>query len=218
MDTVEQVRITVLVDNHVDMLLTPSEGIQRFGLLEHFAPPHGTPICTENGIAYWIELRQDGRRHHVLFDSGLTEMVLLHNLRALGRSTDQLDIAVLSHGHPDHFGGLLGVLGSRREPLPSRSTPTRSCPSTSWTRGARSSCASTGARPGPPGARGSADRRLAGVRCRSGPGAIATGQIERTCPSSRRYRSGTAVRPASSWSATEGSWTTTPRSTTRRWW
>ena len=118
MEAVEHVRITVLVDNHVDMLLTPSEGIQRFGLLDHFTPPHGEPVCTENGIAYWIELRTRERRHHVLFDSGLTEMVIAHNLRALGRSPDQLEHAVISHGHPDHFGGLLGILRSRRSPLP----------------------------------------------------------------------------------------------------
>ncbi len=182
MDTVEQVRITVLVDNHVDMLLTPSEGIQRFGLLEHFAPPHGTPICTENGIAYWIELRQDGRRHHVLFDSGLTEMVLLHNLRALGRSTDQLDIAVLSHGHPDHFGGLLGVLGSRREPLPIAIHPDAFLPK--YFMDARGEIVMRINR--------GLDRDLlerAGARIVDsrapvplGPGAIATGQIERDVP------------------------------------
>ena len=118
MDTVEHVRITVLVDNHVDMLLTPTEGVRRFGLLDHFAPPHGIPVCTENGISYWIELRQGDRRHHLLFDTGLTEMVITHNLQALGRSADQLEHAVISHGHPDHFGGLLGILRARRTSLP----------------------------------------------------------------------------------------------------
>jgi len=123
MEAVEHLRITVLVDNHVDMLLTPSEGIQRFGLLDHFTPPHGEPVCTENGIAYWIELRTRERRHHVLFDSGLTEMVIAHNLRALGRSPEQLEHAVISHGHPDHFGGIFHLLDMVDAPLPVATHP-----------------------------------------------------------------------------------------------
>jgi 7,8-dihydropterin-6-yl-methyl-4-(beta-D-ribofuranosyl)aminobenzene 5'-phosphate synthase len=117
-EPIEMVRITVVVDNHVDALLTEREDIKRFTMLNHFVPPHGDPICTENGISYWIELHRDGRRHHVLFDTSLTAHVLLHNLRALGRSVDQLDHAVISHGHPDHFGGLIGLLEERQRPLP----------------------------------------------------------------------------------------------------
>jgi 7,8-dihydropterin-6-yl-methyl-4-(beta-D-ribofuranosyl)aminobenzene 5'-phosphate synthase len=117
-EPVESARITVVVDNHVDALLPASETVRRFGLLQHFIPPHGEPICTENGISYWIELRRDERRYHLLFDTGLTPRVILHNFHALGLSADQLDHAVISHGHPDHFGGLLGVLRARRRPLP----------------------------------------------------------------------------------------------------
>jgi len=117
-DAVDRVRITVVVDNHVDALVTERDGVKRFTMLNHFVPPHGEPICTENGISYWIELHRAGRHHHVLFDTSLTAHVLLHNLRALGRSVDQIDYAVISHGHPDHFGGLLGVLRERHRPLP----------------------------------------------------------------------------------------------------
>jgi 7,8-dihydropterin-6-yl-methyl-4-(beta-D-ribofuranosyl)aminobenzene 5'-phosphate synthase len=118
MDPVEKARITVVVDNHVDALLTEREDVKRFTMLNHFVPPHGEPICTENGISYWIELHHGSRRHHVLFDTSLTAHVLLHNLRALGRSADQLDHGVISHAHPDHFGGLLGLLRERQRPLP----------------------------------------------------------------------------------------------------
>jgi 7,8-dihydropterin-6-yl-methyl-4-(beta-D-ribofuranosyl)aminobenzene 5'-phosphate synthase len=117
-EPVEKVRITVVVDNHVDALLTEREDVKRFTMMNHFVPPHGQPICTENGISYWIELHRDGRRHHVLFDTSLTAHVLLHNLRALGRSVDQIDHAVISHGHPDHFGGLVPLLHQRQRPLP----------------------------------------------------------------------------------------------------
>lgn len=117
-EAVEHARITIVVDNHVDMLLLDEENVKRFDLFDHFTPPHGVPIATENGISYWIEVRRNGRRHHFLFDTGLTEWVILRNFRALGLSADQLEHAVISHGHPDHFGGLLGVLRERSRPLP----------------------------------------------------------------------------------------------------
>ena len=56
--TVSHARITVLVENVTDMLLTDNDSrrIERFGLIDHFVPPHGSVICTENGISYWIEI------------------------------------------------------------------------------------------------------------------------------------------------------------------
>lgn len=116
-DAVERVQITVVIDNHVDMLLTDRDGVGRFGLMQHFVPPHGHPVATENGIAYWIELQRGERHYRILFDTGLTSTILLANLAALGLSPDQIDRVVLSHAHPDHFGGLMGLLDARSQPL-----------------------------------------------------------------------------------------------------
>src|SRR5437763_1054896 len=99
------------------MLLTDSDGVGRFGLMQHFVPPHGHPVATENGIAYWIQLRRADRHYRILFDTGLTSTILLANLAALGLSPDQIDRVVLSHAHPDHFGGLMGLLAARTEQL-----------------------------------------------------------------------------------------------------
>lgn len=118
MTTVKQARITVLVENHTDMLLTDTKDVKRFGMAQHFAPPYGSPVCTENGIAYWIELRDGDRRRHILFDTGLTPWVILRNFKALGLTPDEAEHVVISHGHPDHFGGLLGVLKAREKPVP----------------------------------------------------------------------------------------------------
>jgi 7,8-dihydropterin-6-yl-methyl-4-(beta-D-ribofuranosyl)aminobenzene 5'-phosphate synthase len=115
--TIRSVRITVLVENLTDMLLTDDESrrISRFGLIQHFEPPHGSVICTENGISYWIEV---GDEHVILFDTGLTGMPLLHNMSALGLEPERIDSVVLSHGHPDHFGGLTKLLGKLTAPTP----------------------------------------------------------------------------------------------------
>lgn len=68
---------------------------------------------TEHGLSLLIETLS-GR---VLFDTGASGTVLLHNMAQAGVTLDQIDALVLSHGHRDHTGGLRDVL-ERRPGLP----------------------------------------------------------------------------------------------------
>lgn len=79
-----QVKITLLVENKV----------KRRGLL------------AEHGLSYWLEAGED----KILFDTGQTPEVLVHNARQLGIDLAETDTIVLSHGHYDHTGGLDHVL------------------------------------------------------------------------------------------------------------
>lgn len=118
---VKWARISVLVENITDMLLLDDEPrrIKRFGLVEHFRPPHGEVVCTENGISYWIEVgTEDGETHQFLFDAGLTGRPCLQNITALGLDIDKIEQVVISHAHPDHFGGLMNVLDKRSADTP----------------------------------------------------------------------------------------------------
>ncbi len=69
-------------------------------------------VWGEHGVSYLVE--KDGRR--VLFDTGQSGVVLLHNMDVLGFHFP-VDTLVLSHGHYDHTGGLAAVL-SRQPGLP----------------------------------------------------------------------------------------------------
>ena len=58
-------------------------------------------LQTEHGLSLYIETE----KHHILFDMGQTGL-FAENARVLNIDLSTVDIAVLSHGHYDHGGGL----------------------------------------------------------------------------------------------------------------
>jgi len=74
----------------------------------------GSSLWGEHGLAFLIETN-DG--HNILFDTGQSGTVLLHNLDELGVQPSQIEALALSHAHRDHTGGLRALL-ERSEVLP----------------------------------------------------------------------------------------------------
>jgi len=62
---------------------------------------HAPEIEAEHGLSLFVE--SEGRR--ILFDMGQTEL-FARNANILGVKLSQVELAVLSHGHYDHGGGL----------------------------------------------------------------------------------------------------------------
>lgn len=56
---------------------------------------------TEHGLSIYIETSE----HKILFDMGQTDL-FIQNAVKIGIDIEKIDIAVLSHGHYDHGGGL----------------------------------------------------------------------------------------------------------------
>jgi 7,8-dihydropterin-6-yl-methyl-4-(beta-D-ribofuranosyl)aminobenzene 5'-phosphate synthase len=118
MQSCDRLTITVLVDNYIDMLMPNTATIRRQGMPEHFLPRRGTPLA-ENGISFLLKAETAGRTTTILFDAGMSGIPIIHNARVLGVDWDSIDQVVLSHGHPDHFGGIYAALEAmgRRVPL-----------------------------------------------------------------------------------------------------
>ena len=70
------------------------------------AVQRSSPFWGEHGVAFLIETA-DGR---VLFDTGQSGTVLMHNLDVLGVAPQTIDAVAISHGHYDHAGGLPALL------------------------------------------------------------------------------------------------------------
>jgi 7,8-dihydropterin-6-yl-methyl-4-(beta-D-ribofuranosyl)aminobenzene 5'-phosphate synthase len=91
--------------------------IQHFGWgLRKDRPPRRT-LVSEFGLAMHVESRRDTQVRSTLIDFGFTPEALINNAELLGLDPSALDALVLSHGHYDHFGGLVGFLRKHKSKL-----------------------------------------------------------------------------------------------------
>lgn len=67
----------------------------------------GSGFWGEHGLAFLVETRGGNR---LLFDTGRSGTVLLHNLDALGMKPGTINALAISHAHYDHTGGLPALL------------------------------------------------------------------------------------------------------------
>jgi 7,8-dihydropterin-6-yl-methyl-4-(beta-D-ribofuranosyl)aminobenzene 5'-phosphate synthase len=118
----ERVTITIVDDNSIDFLLADSQDATRYDLPTQFDSKR-SPVQAEFGISFLVEVERANRVTRLLFDAGFTPDVLKHNLRVLEIDPSYLDHIVISHGHPDHYGGLPAVLAAVERPLPVSTHP-----------------------------------------------------------------------------------------------
>jgi len=110
---VDKVVIREITDNQHNIFLKPLESpglsVQRTGLM-----PAGKTLESEWGLALHIESTRGGEERRYLLDFGFTPDVYVNNLDLLKIDPSGVDALLLSHGHFDHYGGLIGFLGARR--------------------------------------------------------------------------------------------------------
>ena len=112
---VDRVVIREINDNQHNIFLRPLERpgltVQRIGFP---GVSQGKTLESEWGLALHIESTGGGELRRYLLDFGFTPDVYANNLDLLKIDPAAVDALILSHGHFDHYGGLIGFLEARR--------------------------------------------------------------------------------------------------------
>jgi 7,8-dihydropterin-6-yl-methyl-4-(beta-D-ribofuranosyl)aminobenzene 5'-phosphate synthase len=122
LEPVDEVVVTMLMDNSYDGLLTDVGAAERRGLVKTPASPSSVMLdgetrpglVAEHGFSALVTVRRADRTHTLLFDTGISPTGMADNMERLGIDATDIEVVVLSHGHFDHAGGLEGLAGLRR--------------------------------------------------------------------------------------------------------
>jgi 7,8-dihydropterin-6-yl-methyl-4-(beta-D-ribofuranosyl)aminobenzene 5'-phosphate synthase len=118
---VDRVNVTIVSD----IMVRRNVGTQKFdGLTVERAQPNevaDTPpratLVGEWGLSMHAESHRGDEVRQILVDFGYNPVTLLNNMQILKLSPEKFDALVLSHGHYDHFGGMVGFLTAAKGKL-----------------------------------------------------------------------------------------------------
>ncbi len=96
----KQLKISIVVDNYIDLFLDDFKGLKRIkpGALKK-------PLIAGHGLSILIDSVSD-LPYRLLMDASHSFLALKNNLEAMSVDLSTIDGIFLSHAHPDHFGGL----------------------------------------------------------------------------------------------------------------
>ena len=114
---VDSVEIISIVDNTVDFLSSINKKEvqsfrqwtqKRYG--QEWTKTHSQLPVAEHGFSMLIRVLNEGESHSILFDTGSSPDGVVENSARMGLDLNEVECIVLSHGHYDHWGGLLFAL------------------------------------------------------------------------------------------------------------
>lgn len=119
--TVDRIEITTLVDNVVDLVPdSPRPDALKAWQWVKGKRTKPTDVFAGHGLSLLVSTHIGNEFHHVIYDAGPSPRLLAHNVAVLGIQLRDVSEVLMSHGHDDHFGGLLWALkriGHRDTPV-----------------------------------------------------------------------------------------------------
>ena len=113
----DSLEIVSLVDNSVDFLSTNSrkevKSLRKWTkkcINKEGKGTHTNLPLAENGFSMLIRIFHRGKSHYILFDTGCSSEGVVENASRMGVDLKKVEYIVLSHGHYDHYGGLISAL------------------------------------------------------------------------------------------------------------
>jgi 7,8-dihydropterin-6-yl-methyl-4-(beta-D-ribofuranosyl)aminobenzene 5'-phosphate synthase len=118
--TIDKLSIRVLIDQQHDQFL---RGSTVNGVV-HEGPGPGRSADARNvlhnqwGLSLFLESERDQEQRTILLDFGYTSAALINNMGLMKADPSKIQALIVSHGHVDHYGGLIGFLEKYRSVLP----------------------------------------------------------------------------------------------------
>jgi 7,8-dihydropterin-6-yl-methyl-4-(beta-D-ribofuranosyl)aminobenzene 5'-phosphate synthase len=110
---VDEIVVREITDNQLDIFLRAADA-PGLSVRRNPQEPQGKTLESEWGLALHVESREGGEARRYLLDFGFTPDVYLNNLDIMKIDVALVDALIISHGHYDHVGGLMGFLEARR--------------------------------------------------------------------------------------------------------
>ena len=105
-------KLKVLTTNTVDVTLSNEDKFK--GKVIH---PKSNAINAigEHGLAILIQILENNVTHNFLFDAGGLNCTIIKNCEVFKINLEDIEKIILSHGHYDHFGGLMKIIPQLKE-------------------------------------------------------------------------------------------------------
>jgi 7,8-dihydropterin-6-yl-methyl-4-(beta-D-ribofuranosyl)aminobenzene 5'-phosphate synthase len=118
--TVDKLSIRVLVDQQHDQFLRGStvNGVVHEGPGPARSADARNVLHNEWGLSLFLESQREQEQRTILLDFGYTSPAIINNIGLLKVDPAKIQALIVSHGHIDHYGGLIGFLEKYRDVLP----------------------------------------------------------------------------------------------------